>query len=83
MDMAQEDAIVIHPEEDYEVDVASAALTKRGTVTLPAGVQYAWPHAGIFAHQVRHARQLAILVTRGNEGTPTGAGDPGALKVFD
>ena len=29
----------------YDVDVAGAALTKRATVTLPAGVQYAWPHA--------------------------------------
>ena len=29
----------------YEVDVAGAALTKKETVTLPAGVQYAWPHA--------------------------------------
>ena len=28
----------------YDVDVENAALTKRGTVTLPAGVQYAWPH---------------------------------------
>ncbi|HXJ77581.1 MAG TPA: hypothetical protein VMS64_02770, partial [Candidatus Methylomirabilis sp.] len=28
----------------YDVDVAGAALTRRGTVTLPAGVQYAWPH---------------------------------------
>src|SRR5262249_30506422 len=27
----------------YDVDVAGAALTKRATVTLPAGVQYAWP----------------------------------------
>jgi hypothetical protein len=27
------------------VDVASAALVKRATVTLPASVQYAWPHA--------------------------------------
>ena len=27
--------------------------------------------------------RLAILVTRGNEGTPTKAEDPGALKVFD
>src|SRR6266851_4104283 len=26
---------------------------------------------------------LAILVTRGNEGTPTKAEDPGALKVFE
>src|SRR5437870_8776053 len=28
----------------YDVDVAGTALTKRATVTLPAGVQYAWPH---------------------------------------
>jgi 6-phosphogluconolactonase (cycloisomerase 2 family) len=164
----------------YDVDVAGGELTKRGTVTLPAGVQYAWPHAsrrylyvatsssasgygaagtehhvtafridpangaltqhdlpirlptrpvhmttdipsknilvafnnpsalrvyrinddftpgeevkhpspidpGIFAHQVRVSpdNRLAILVTRGNEGTPTKAEDPGALKVFD
>jgi len=163
----------------YDVDVAGAALIKRETVTLPAGVQYAWPHvsrrylyvatsssapgygtagtehhvtafridpasgaltphgapirlptrpihlttdmpsehilvafnnpsalrvyrinqdftpgdevqqpgpidAGIFAHQVRVTpdNTVAILVTRGNEGTPTKAEDPGALKVF-
>src|SRR6201987_4907862 len=29
----------------YDVDVAGAALIKRATVTLPAAVQYAWPHA--------------------------------------
>ena len=29
----------------YDVDVAGASLTRRGTVTLPANVQYAWPHA--------------------------------------
>ena len=163
----------------YDVDVAGAELIKRETITLPAGVQYAWPHvskrylyvatsssapgygtagtehhvtalridpasgaltphgapirlptrpihmttdipsenilvafnnpsvlrvyrinqdftpgeevqqpgpidAGIFAHQVRVTpdNTLAILVTRGNEGTPTKAEDPGALKVF-
>src|SRR5215510_11595221 len=164
----------------YDVDVTGAALTKRATVTLPAAVQYAWPHAsrrylyvassssasgygpagtehhvtafaidpatgalrqhgapirlptrpihistdipseyilvafnnpsavrvyrinkdftpgeevkqlgpidaGIFAHQARVTpdNRLAILVTRGNEGTPTKAEDPGALKVFE
>src|SRR3989441_5117873 len=164
----------------YDVDVAGAALTRRATVSLLAGVQYAWPHAsrrylyvatsssasgygpagtehhvtafridptsgaltrhgdaiplptrpihmstdipsenilvafnnpsavrvyrinkdftpgeevkqpgpidaGIFAHQVRVTpdNRLAILVTRGNEGTPSKAEDPGALKVFD
>ncbi len=29
----------------YDVDVAGASLTRRRTVTLPANVQYAWPHA--------------------------------------
>jgi len=164
----------------YDVDVAGAELIKRATVTLPASVQYAWPHAsrrylyvatsssapgsgasgtehhvtafsidpasgaltphgaplrlptrpihmstdipsenilvafnnpsavrvyrinkdftpgeevkqpgpidaGIYAHQVRVTpdNRLAILVTRGNEGTPAKAEDPGALKVFD
>src|ERR1700738_5578260 len=28
----------------YDVDVAGAELIRRETVTLPAGVQYAWPH---------------------------------------
>ena len=28
----------------YDVDVENAALTRRESVTLPAGVQYAWPH---------------------------------------
>ncbi|MGD1097058.1 MAG: beta-propeller fold lactonase family protein [Bryobacteraceae bacterium] len=28
----------------YDVDVENAALIKRGLVTLPANVQYAWPH---------------------------------------
>jgi 6-phosphogluconolactonase (cycloisomerase 2 family) len=164
----------------YDVDPAAAELIKKETVTLPASVQYAWPHAsrrylyvassssapsygpagtehhvtafsidpatgalsphgapirlptrpihmstdipsenilvafnnpsavrvyrvnadftpgeeviqpgpidaGIFAHQVRTTpdNRLAILVTRGDEGTATKAEDPGALKVFD
>src|SRR3954463_1359627 len=29
----------------YDVDVAGATLIKKETITLPAGVQYAWPHA--------------------------------------
>jgi 6-phosphogluconolactonase len=28
----------------YEVDVADAVLTPRGVITLPANIQYAWPH---------------------------------------
>jgi 6-phosphogluconolactonase (cycloisomerase 2 family) len=29
----------------YDLDVENATLTRRGTVTLPANVHYAWPHA--------------------------------------
>ena len=29
----------------YDVDVERAELIKKETVTLPAGVQYVWPHA--------------------------------------
>jgi 6-phosphogluconolactonase (cycloisomerase 2 family) len=29
----------------YDVDVDAATLTRRGTVSLPANLQYAWPHA--------------------------------------
>lgn len=29
----------------YAVDVEGAALTRRGTVTLPANIHYCWPHA--------------------------------------
>ena len=63
---------------------ASTASNKDFTpgeeVTQPGPID-----AGIFAHQVRMTpdNRLAILVTRGNEGTPTKAEDPGALKVFD
>ncbi|WP_292574869.1 beta-propeller fold lactonase family protein [Mesorhizobium sp.] len=40
---------------------------------------------GIYAHQARVTpdNKLAILVTRGNEGTPTHAEEPGAIKLFD
>jgi 6-phosphogluconolactonase (cycloisomerase 2 family) len=54
--------------------------------TLGAEVKQAGPlDFGIYGHQVRVSlnNRLAILVTRGNEGTPTRAEDPGALKVFD
>src|SRR5256885_13305837 len=29
----------------YAVDVEGAALERRGTVTAPANIHYAWPHA--------------------------------------
>ncbi len=30
---------------DYDMDVEAASLTRRGTVTAPANIQYVWPHA--------------------------------------
>ncbi|HTT78506.1 MAG TPA: beta-propeller fold lactonase family protein [Stellaceae bacterium] len=60
----------------YAVDVAGALLTRRDTVTLPANVQYAWPHAarpilyvassdsasgvGGFVGETHHVSALAI-----------------------
>jgi 6-phosphogluconolactonase (cycloisomerase 2 family) len=40
---------------------------------------------GIYAHQIRvtPGNRHAILVTRGNNATPTRSEDPGALKMFD
>ncbi len=29
----------------YDMDVEAASLSRRGTVSLPANVQYVWPHA--------------------------------------
>jgi len=28
----------------FDIDIADATLQKRGAVTLPANIQYAWPH---------------------------------------
>lgn len=47
----------------YDVDLAGAALTRRATVTLPANVQYAWPHP---------SRQF--LYVAWSNGGPSGAG---------
>ena len=60
----------------WDVDVAGMTLTKRGSVTLPANVQYAWPHVsrqylyatssdsasgiGGFAGKTHHATALRI-----------------------
>jgi len=60
----------------YDIDVESATLTRRGTLTLPAHVHYCWPHAnrrflyaassdsasgvGGFVGQNHHVSALAI-----------------------
>jgi 6-phosphogluconolactonase (cycloisomerase 2 family) len=49
----------------YDVDIAGAALTARGTATLPANIQYAWPHP---------SRQY--LYVAWSDGGPSGAAGP-------
>jgi 6-phosphogluconolactonase len=44
----------------YDVDVADAALQRRGAVTLPANVQYAWPHPS--------QRYLYVVSSNGGPG---------------
>jgi 6-phosphogluconolactonase (cycloisomerase 2 family) len=48
----------------FDVDVDGAALVKRGSVTLPANIQYAWPHP---------SRRLLYVVS--SNGGPGLAGD--------
>ncbi len=48
----------------YDVDVDNAALTARGTVMLPANIQYAWPHP---------SRRFLYVVS--SSGGPGVAGD--------
>jgi 6-phosphogluconolactonase len=44
----------------YDVDVDGAALTKQGAVTLPANIQYAWPHPS--------RRYLYVVSSNGGPG---------------
>ena len=44
----------------YDIDVEEAALTERDTVTLPANVQYAWPHPS--------RRTLYVVSSNGGPG---------------
>jgi 6-phosphogluconolactonase (cycloisomerase 2 family) len=67
----------------YDVDVAGAALTKRETVTLPAAVQYAWPHASRRYLYVASSSSAPGYGTQGTDHHVTAfAIDPasGALK---
>jgi 6-phosphogluconolactonase len=55
----------------YGVDVADATLVKRGAVTLPGNVQYAWPHP---------SRQYFYVVSSG--GGPGVASDKNFANAF-
>src|SRR5271169_2194802 len=48
----------------YDIDADTASLTKRGSVMLPANIQYAWPHPS--------KRFLYVISSNGGPGT---AGD--------
>ena len=52
----------------YEVDFGAATLAKRAAVTLPGGIQYAWPHPG--------RRYLYVATSSGAVGIAPVAGYP-------
>ena len=55
----------------FDVDVGDGALQKRSTVTLPANVQYAWPHPS--------KRYLYVVSSSGGPGsTNTASPSPNA-----
>lgn len=56
---------------NYAVDVAAATLARRSSVTLPAGIQYAWPHP----------RQAILYVACSNQAGAF-AGDVHLLGAF-
>ena len=55
----------------FDIDIADAALQKRGAVTLPANIQYAWPHPS--------KRYLYVVSSNGGPGL---AGDKHLASAF-
>jgi len=50
----------------YDIDVDGAALIKRSTVTLPANIQYVWPHPArrtLYAYRATAVRRLRAIHT--------------------
>jgi 6-phosphogluconolactonase len=67
----------------YDVDVINAELVKQDSVTLPAGVQYAWPHRNRRYLYVASSNSAAGIVQTGTEHHVTAftvAADSGALR---
>jgi 6-phosphogluconolactonase len=58
----------------YSVDVDEAALVKRDTVSLPANIQYAWPHPS--------KRYLYVVSSNGGSGSTGIAGDQHLANAF-
>ena len=62
----------------FDVDVESASLTRRGTVAVPAGVQYVWPHpSGQYLYVASSNRGPGATGTTGSTSSPRG--DSGTL----
>src|SRR5215471_3943233 len=58
----------------YDVDIAGAALQKRASVTLPANVQYAWPHPS--------KRYLYVVSSSGGPAAGGAAGTTHVANAF-
>jgi 6-phosphogluconolactonase (cycloisomerase 2 family) len=57
----------------YDLDIAGAALEKRGTLTLPANIQYLWPHPS--------RRHFYVVSSTGGPGIAGDAHFASALAV--
>lgn len=57
----------------YDLDIENAGLIKRGTVTLPANIQYAWPHPS--------RRFLYVVSSTGGPGIAGDAHYANALTI--
>src|SRR3989442_7400762 len=58
----------------FDVDVGDGALQKRGAVTLPANVQYAWPHPS--------KRYLYVVSSSGGPSSREAAGNKHVANAF-
>ena len=58
----------------YDVDVEAATLTRRGSVTLPANIHYAWPHPS--------RRYFYVASSNGGTGTSGIAGERHYANAF-
>jgi 6-phosphogluconolactonase (cycloisomerase 2 family) len=58
----------------FDVDVGAASLTSRGTVTVPAGVQYVWPHPS--------RQYLYVASSNRGPGATSTTGDAHYLTAF-
>jgi 6-phosphogluconolactonase len=70
----------------YDVDVADALLTQRGSITLPAGVQYAWPHASrrcwyVVSSDWSARHYLSALFVDPHTGALSNGGEPVQLPA--